>query len=222
MCHSAVVGLFLCAVFSFTQFAAARADYHGVDLYTVGKPDGFSSAVATAEPRDGGQMGGYGTGTFASGRPHAVLWSPDHPNGIDLNRSNFLASEINGTGGTQQFGGADNPSQNHAVVWSGTPESAIDIHPSGFTSSHLHFGTGGEQVGEAAGADTRFHATVWHGTAASAVDLHPASMFSTDLLLTDAHQQVGIGLPTQNGSIQHAVMWSGTPESFVICIHPHW
>src|SRR5438045_2788123 len=57
------------------------------DLYTLGKPAGFSSITSNGNPQTvaGGQVVGSGSGSGTGNTDHAVLWSTTAPSGIDLN-----------------------------------------------------------------------------------------------------------------------------------------
>jgi hypothetical protein len=170
-----------------TGTAARAAAITYTDLYTLGRPTGFSSVVPTGyQQAAGGQVVGYGSGTGTAGNNHALLWSAAAPSGVDLNPTNlgaFTASTAYGTDGTRQVGsgfGTATGSANHALLWSGTAASAVDLHPTllpGLSSSFALGSGGTQQVGYGYGTATGSnpHALLWTGSAASAVDMNPSS-----------------------------------------------
>jgi hypothetical protein len=56
---------------------------------------------------------------------------------------------------------------------------------------------------------------VWAGTAASAVDLNPVGWIQSDVFATNGVQQVGSGKVKTTVGDTHALLWSGTANSFV-------
>ncbi len=95
----------LVMLFAGSAWAAAPVVTY-TDLYTLGKPAGFSSAY-TGEylhVTAGGQVVGHGGSP--TGWDHALLWTPAAISGIDLNPSGFDQSVAEAIGGTQQVGEA--------------------------------------------------------------------------------------------------------------------
>jgi hypothetical protein len=119
--------------------------------------------------------------------------------------------------GDRQAGGASTPSA-HAALWAGTVASYVDLTPPGFESTSGAYGLRGllQQAGYVALFDT-LHAALWRGTAASFLDLNPPSALQSFVFATDGVVQGGyVYWPFgQSSWIQRAVIWSGTPESFV-------
>ncbi|MGN6726633.1 MAG: hypothetical protein ACTHLZ_11990, partial [Tepidisphaeraceae bacterium] len=198
--------------------ATARADITYTDLFTLGKPAGYSYAGPWYGPDSvhviaNGQVSGYGTETGV--RNHALLWTKANPNGVDFTPSADQSDyELLGTNGTQQFG---INSLGQALVWTGTPSSAILLprsSPSLFQSwdepLDMH---GGQVVGKSfmQSSDTN-HATLWTSVTAAPIDLNPAGYISSIAVGTDGSHQTGsTNVPA--GSV-HAALWSGSSDSF--------
>jgi hypothetical protein len=214
MCRVAARSLLFGALIAFASLAFADRSfgqpvtYQGVDLFTVrglaNSVDG-SFDVGTGYPQSafGGQVIGGNTG-------HALLW--DHngtPTDLHPAALGFSYSVTNGTNGQQQVGVAfSNGSSVHAMLWNGTAASAVDLNPSGYGSSYAYGTNGTQQVG--VGAGNIENAILWNGSAQSAVRL--ANSVSAAFGTNGTHQ---VGNAEAEDSRQHAMLWSGTPDSAV-------
>src|SRR5436853_399387 len=87
-----------------------------------------------------------------------------------------------------------------------TPNGMLDMTPGGIVP--------GEQFASSFDPDRK--AWLIHGSAASAIDLTPVGFISSHAGATDGVRQVGDG---GIGSIAHALLWSGSAESYVD-LHP--
>jgi hypothetical protein len=219
------IGTLVAAAFVGLGTGAAHAGYTYTDLYALGIPSGFSSAVPYGyQFAAGGQVVGDGFDTLAGNNQHALLWSGPAGNAVDLNPTGFTYTETWGTTGTQQVGdgygsATGGSSVHHALLWSGSAGSAIDLNPTGFTGSEA-FGTNGTQqvgYGTTAATGNNDQALLWSGSAGSAVNLNPTGFTVSVATGTNGTQQVGDGSGSATGgnSVYHALLWNGSAGSAV-------
>lgn len=217
--HSICVFLIVSAAqLLFVTRGVAAPDYHAVVLYSPGSPQGFSSAYYTPDVGNGGQLFGYGLTPSGANRTRALLWSAEHPNGLDLHPAGRVSSYGGYAANGFQAGYSklnNDVSTIRATVWSGTPESAIDLHPAGYLGSTASDAVAGMQVGKARATDSHFHAMLWRGSPQSAVDLHAGPFDDSGIISTDGLQQVGYSGNLPNGTPLHAMLWTGTAASAV-------
>ncbi|HMD54457.1 MAG TPA: hypothetical protein VKJ65_07915 [Phycisphaerae bacterium] len=233
---SVLAATFLCPEFNKNSFAAP-----GYTVVILNQPDGASGAYANGISPSGNQVVGY---SQVNERPifHAMLWNANGAIVGDLNPSGFTNSYIQYTNGDQQAGwGYAVNGPDHALLWSGTAASAVDLNPKGFNHSEADAISDGHEVGlgygPATGGATKsiehiggstgirinvfFHALLWSGTAASAVDLNPPGFSSSGAYGMFGNQQVGagskidFGINADNEINKHALLWSGTSDSFI-------
>lgn len=188
-------------------------------------PDGF--ATARAWGASGGEQVGYGVGTGAVDRPHALLWRSNAASIVDLHPSGFVETKAFGTSSGEQAGygyGSTTRGAPHALLWHGSAASVVDLHPSGFVQSQAFGISNGQQAGYGYGPATggATHALLWLGNAVGVVDLHPAGFVNSQALGTSGVEQVGFGADSRvvaaNGGIgttRHAFLWRGTAASVV-------
>jgi hypothetical protein len=83
--------------------AQAAASVAYTDLYTLGRPDGFTSAQPGSrdfQVAAAGQL--IGSGAAADGTSHALLWSGVATSGVDLNPAGFTSSTAYAVRGAQR------------------------------------------------------------------------------------------------------------------------
>ena len=157
-----------------------------------------------------------------SGTYHQVLWRGTASTMVDLGSLVETGAVVATSGGIQVgWFGTDN--YDHALKWAGSASSVVDIHPGGMFLESKAFGIAGDQIIGYGLTPTDLHALLW--TSRGVVDLNPAGFVGSSGTATDGTQQVGYGAPTGliglevpiNGN--HALLWSGTAESFVD-LHP--
>lgn len=108
-----------------------------------------------------------------------------------------------------------------AVRWTGTAASAVSLHPAGFDASEALATDGVQQGGWgyiASDVNAPQHALLWTGDGSNVVDLHPAGFTATQVRALANGVQVGdgwVGEPYVAGSVRHALVWFGTPESMI-------
>ncbi|MGN6625519.1 MAG: PEP-CTERM sorting domain-containing protein [Tepidisphaeraceae bacterium] len=187
--------------------ATARAQITYTDLFTLGKPAGYT--FAGPYPSDAfhnianGQVSGYG---FGSQGNHALLWSSSSPNGMD-----FGPGEMLGTNGTQQFGAVNG----RAALWDGTPSSLVLLPQfASLSSDEAVDARNGQIVGQSLTSTFQEpHAVLWSSASASPIDLTPAGSTYSSAIATDGAHQIGFASPPTLGP--HAALWSGSSDSFV-------
>jgi hypothetical protein len=216
----------------FTTLGAATAAQAAVtytDLYRLGSPNGlYPFPGGTSNVATNGQITGFGSDwpTGGNDHVHAMMWSPQTPNGIDLHPSEFSKSVAYGTNGSQQVGivsGTQTGGLNHATLWSGSAASAVNLHPVGFDDTAAYATNGTEQVGAgrlAFGSANSEHALLWRGSAESVVDLHPSFVTRSYARGTDGVQQVGFG---EGHGAQELLplLWTGSAQSCIDLTPPN-
>ena len=191
--------------------ATAPADITYTDLFTLGKPAGYS--YAGPYPSDSvhlaanGQVVGYGID--ANNQSHALLWNAANPNGLLLGPSNNDTQAF-GTNGTQQVG--QNMS-GQAILWSGTPASAVTLNTTNYFPAEALDVQNGQIVGQGTPRNgSSPHALLWTSANSAPIDLNPTGYSSSIALGTDGSNQAGY---VDIGSESHAALWTGSAESFV-------
>jgi hypothetical protein len=193
--------------------AHAESNYHGVDLYALQLPAGFSSQYRFPDLYHSHAVGQTAGAAYVTGQTdqiRALLW---RSNGtvVDLG-ANFPSVQSAGasTDGAQQVGGIGND----AYLWSGNAKSGVNLNPVNLTTLEGSFanGVGGGQQAGTGYTSNGFHALVWSGTGASAVDLHPnASYQYSEALATDGVWQAGYAI----GSAYYPYIWNGSAASAI-------
>lgn len=195
------------------SFSPATAQYRAA-LY---KPTGFSETFGYGTA--GNQQIGSGSGSATGGNTHALLWSGNESNYIDLNPSGYDGSSAYSTDGVHQVGIGYQGSEQHAMLWSGSAAGAVDLNPANFGYSFAYGVDGNQQVGGGTGTSTGggTHALLWNGTASSVVDLHPGGVYEESTAYRIHNGMIaGVGI---TNTLYHAMTWSGTADSF-IDLHP--
>ncbi|MGN6506027.1 MAG: hypothetical protein ACTHM6_10745, partial [Tepidisphaeraceae bacterium] len=171
--------------------ATARADITYTDLFTLGKPAGYS--YAGPYTTDGvhviaaGQVSGNGSG--ADNTSHALLWTASNPAGVDFDPPLSNAYML-GTNGTQQFG--SNGAQ-RAMLWNNSPSSAVllpQVSPNSFDEA-IDVRKGQIVGRSSASFGSLPHAVLWASSNSSAIDLNPEGYNPSIASATDGSQQVG-------------------------------
>lgn len=107
-------------------------------------------------------------------------------------------------------------SLNHAILYDSNLNQTIDLN-FGMTTSTAKGTDGIEEVGYSRISTSYYdNCTVWKGTAASALVLTPPGASGTWCLGTDGGREIGWDYrPVYIYVTQHAILWSGTPNSYV-------
>lgn len=214
--------------------ASARADYSGVDLFTLNAPPGTDiPSASTLNAISGQQVVGFGRDT---GHNQAILWTSSGTP-IELKPASSYSDTVgNAAGGSLQVGygsgaitGVNRDASTgfniNALVWSGSAASVVNIHPTNLGSIVQSGATatdGTHIVGYGMLADNTDHALLWNSATNSAIDLHPnlsgpfGSFFASIAYATDGSHQVGKAF---NSGVSHAILWSNTAAS-AVDLHP--
>ena len=161
-------------------------------------------------------------------RYSAVLWHGDAASWVILHPIGSLESIAYATARGQQVGevrgfGMSPTGGSRASAWYGTPESWINLHPPAATSSGATATDGAHQGGYAV-VNGVYRAAMWTGTADSWIDLHPAGLMGgragpeeSQVQAVANGKQAGYAnvRMAENWVPQHAMVWSGTPQSWV-------
>ncbi len=174
----------------------------------------------------GGQQVGYGERpVYAMTFQYAFVWNVGVA--TNLHPLGYTYSKALGVKSGQQVGYASSIPYpygetfsyhpgSHAMLWTGSAASFVDLNPPGYLASEALATNGTQQGGWA--YTTAQHAALWTGSAAGFIDLHPAAYNDSRITALTATQQVGdgwVGPMGSLGSVRHALVWSGTPESVV-------
>ena len=174
----------------------------------------------------GGQQVGFGERpVYATTFQYAFVWNAGVA--TNLHPLGYSYSKALGVKSGQQVGYASSIPYpygetlsyhlgSHAILWAGTAASFVDLNPAGFLASEALATNGTQQAGWAYA--TTQHAALWSGSAAGFVDLHPVAYNDSRITALTATQQVGdgwVGPMGAPGSVRHALVWTGTPESVV-------
>ncbi|HEY1684008.1 MAG TPA: hypothetical protein VGG19_04545 [Tepidisphaeraceae bacterium] len=150
-----------------------------------------------------------------AGEGHAMIWSGQSNDYIDLNPPGFIYSGISGIGGDQEVGNGASPTTStlgDALLWIGTSNNAIDLNPSGFNYSTARATNGTYQVGSGnftsqgpSGPVSNTHALLWSGSASSVVDLNPPGYSYSEAWGISGDVVAGWGI---SGHSQDALLWN--------------
>ena len=106
----------------------------------------------------------------------------------------------------------------HAALWSGSANTFIDLNPAGYSQSTAKAISpdGTQQVGLGVlTGSSEDHALVGTGSAAAFADLNPTGYDYSLALGTDGTYQVGYAVGSNTDDYTHAMLWSGTADSYV-------
>ena len=136
-----------------------------------------------------------------------------------------LGSAALGVNGGIEVGygrGPSTGSANHALMWNGNASSYVDLNPAGFANSVAEAASGNLQVGYGDSASNGLrYALLWSGNAASCVTLNPPNILGGDIFDGSVAEavsggiEVGLGYDATPGSIEHALLWTGSSSSCV-------
>jgi hypothetical protein len=176
---------------------------------------------ATAKAATAGSQVGSGSYLASGFKDHAILWTGDPNNPIDLHPAGFDFSAAVAVSNNYQVGFAAieatppfSPTY-HALLWNGTAASAVDLHPPGSFYSRANAVSGNSQVGEVVYDESQSQrAVLWNGSAASAVSLHPPALTYSVATGIDGNSQVGYGSGEAEG-LSRAILWHGSAASYI-------
>jgi hypothetical protein len=195
--------------------SADAEPYSCTVLYSMAIPSGQNYApVSGTAGQTAVTSYGYLVGNLIQ-NPPALLWSA---NGVMTNLTPGGSGQadngaVNGTDGIRQVGSIEAPLA-RAAVWSGTANSLILLPISnGYTYSEATGVSGNQIVGY-----TNSTAVLWTNTSSNPVILGGSAAYGTDGV-----HQVGYGNVSQLqgsgpgglGSVQEAMLWTGTASSAV-------
>lgn len=141
---------------------------------------------------------------------HAALWEGNAESFVDLHPDGAFCSNISDTNGTTHVGAVNfDGLAFHACAW--TPEGLRDITPDG-ASEAWAIGIYQQSIVGTAVFGERFHAMLWQGD--QAIDLNPSGCRESIVQGATADCQIGWTGNFYSGD-QRAVIWHGSPESFV-------
>lgn len=200
-------------------WSGSAASY--VDLHPTGFLYSYADAVAA------GQQVGRGL-NLQSGYTDALLWTGSGASAVDLHPTapGFGVGDTYalGTDGAHQvgYGYRVNSGGSFAILWSGSAASAVSLEPINMTGIVVSGATavsGNEQVGYVQRDYEQTRAVIWHGSGASALELTPTNLpwtaTGSEATGTNGVNQVGVAYGYGGNHVEHAVMWSGTPDSAV-------
>ena len=176
---------------------------------------------------------GYAFSTTGGGT-HAVRWSGSAATVVDMHSSTPATwSYCLGNHGGQYVGYGERPvyftTYQDAFMWTSAGGAPVALgRPVTYSYSKALGVRNGQQVGYAStvaypagdviGYHPASHAMVWAG-GAGYVDLNPANFSASEALATNGTQQGGWAYTALPIATQHAMLWSGTPES-AVDLHP--
>ncbi len=169
------------------------------------------SANSQAHGAGSGQQVGFAD---IAGIRRASLWTGSAASRVDLHPAGASTSIAHDCDGGVQVGETLHTFIYRASLWNGSAGSWVDLNPHPGVSSYAFGVSNGQQVGLTTtnSPPAITHAALWTGSAASFVDLNPPGATRSEALGVSNGIQVGFAFVSGQ---QRAVMWSGTPESWV-------
>jgi hypothetical protein len=192
-------------------------------LTDLNPPDASSSfveAVADGEIVGRARESFYVQGHFTPAAYHALMWTGTAASMVDLTPASVPGSQYavqasaDGTDGVHQVGAANE----FAAYWSGSAASYQSLGPSNLPNLSNADATalrGNQIVGFATDAAGHEHPLLWNGVTTNAIDLLPSAYYFGRAFDTNGTQQVGIADPVGTTDVGDAVVWNGSPDSYV-------